>query len=119
MSMIKAIYTDALRQQHPCVLLDADYSDLKVKILLDGEVGVCSSWLVEEIDDEIYEIMTDPEIQEGLINASLDLVFAYIEMGDKEGAKHTLDEVMSQYDLNQVQLERANELLKLIKPKKG
>ena len=65
-----------------------------------------------DLDNDPAEVLDNIEIEAPEVNTKLDLVAAYIEMGDKEGAKELLDEVLKEGGLKQRAMAQAllNEL---------
>ncbi|MBO6657974.1 MAG: hypothetical protein JJ934_13820, partial [Pseudomonadales bacterium] len=74
--------------------LDGDDDDLDLGDDLDLDLG----------DDDLDELNLDEDA-----GSKLDLARAYIEMGDNDGAKPLLEEVVSEGD--EAQISEANELL--------
>ena len=85
--------------------LNLDLSDsAEVAVANEAEAGAGASAVpeVEEVDDELSSFSKE-------INTKLDLAAAYQEIGDKDGARELLDEVVKAG--NKRQVAKAEEML--------
>lgn len=93
-------------------LPDMDFSNIDLELKEPvGEIHPAEIASVDMPDAETEitpEQHDDPELWEE-VNTKIDLAKAYLEMGDKEGAREILDEVMREGDRQQK--EQANELI--------
>ena len=85
---------------------EADLPDLSDEdLMIEDDLDMDSSMTM---DEPLSEMLEEPDkIDE--INTKLDLARAYVEMGDEEGARNILDEVLNEGD--DVQKQDAQELL--------
>lgn len=84
---------------------ELDLSELSLDV--DGDGSVSDNALASEVEVEPMEVISEAESPE--VDTKLELVTAYIDMDDKEGAKELLDEVLKEGGTNQ--RKRAEELL--------
>lgn len=80
-----------------------DMSDISLEV--NDDVNDAIAEATQEVEPE--PVVTEPESEE--VETKLELVAAYIDMEDKEGAKELLDEVLKEGGANQ--RKRAEELL--------
>ena len=98
--------------------IDLDIEKQDVDKILPKGSGYLSSDSSDSIDDSddglgdalsFLDISDDDDVQDAHIGTKLDLARAYLDMGDVEGARHTLEEVV--IEGNDDQKKEAEELL--------
>jgi pilus assembly protein FimV len=96
----------AAAHDEPVQLPDLDFSGIDLEMNDTPEAQVAPA--VAPATAEIEMPAIDPDLLEE-VNTKLDLAKAYLEMGDKEGAREILSEVLNEGDAKQKQT--ANELM--------
>ena len=88
--------------------LDMDSADdEELAEVLETEPEVATNELIEAEDDEDFDLSCIDDVDE--ISTKLDLARAYLDMGDHDGTRGILDEVLN--DGNDEQKEEASELM--------
>jgi pilus assembly protein FimV len=92
----------------PATVPDIDFSDIDLELAKPlepaGAIESAEAQAVAEVEPAV-EPPLDPELWEE-VNTKLDLSKAYLEMGDKDGAREILEEVLKEGDASQKALAR-------------
>ena len=84
-----------VERPRPKSIVDLDFDDLLAD---DGDGGATEALSPEELSDDLHEARTMTEV-----GTKLDLARAYVDMGDPEGARSILEEVLEEGDAGQRQ----------------